>query len=64
MTESELNEAIMEKLMYIRMLLEANGGVQYLSMAIYDDGAIQFHNKSFEKDWKGLRLEVYLRGGE
>ena len=69
MTEEELNDAIMEKLKEIRAMLEANSGIQYLSMAIHADRAIEFHNSygikgKTKKDHKGLSIDGYLRGDE
>lgn len=61
MNNSQLNSAIMSKLKEIRALLEENGGVQYLSMAIMSDGGIMYHN-SFDWDAvasKNMNLEGY-----
>lgn len=69
MTEKELNDAIMDKLKEIRAILEENGGVQKLSMAICEDGSIIFFNtyglKGFsKKDHKDVEIDGYLRGDE
>lgn len=65
MTERALNKAIAEELKKIRQLLIENGGCQYLSMSIHEDGVIIFNNAHWdEKRSKGLYLDEYIRGNE
>lgn len=45
---NKIEEQIIEHLKAIRDILEANGGVQYLSMTIYDDGVIHTNNRCWE----------------
>lgn len=45
---TELEKQILEHLKAIRDILEANGGVQYLAVTIYDDGIITANNAYWE----------------
>ena len=60
----EISAEIMRHLQEIKALLEANGGLQYLSMCIYANGAIEFHNGyGIENcDCKGLFIDGYMQG--
>lgn len=45
---TEVEKQILEHLKAIRDILEANGGVQYLAVTIYDDGIITANNAYWE----------------
>lgn len=45
---NKIEKQILEHLKAIRDILEANGGVQYLSMCIHDDGDISANNRHWE----------------
>lgn len=58
---TEVEKQILEHLKAIRDILEANGGVQYLSMCIYDDGAILANNSLWELP-KAKKIDIFERG--
>lgn len=45
---TEVEKQILEHLKAIRGILEANGGVQYFAVTIYDDGIIAANNAYWE----------------
>ena len=58
---TEVEKQILEHLKAIRDILEANGGVQYFSMCIYDDGAILANNRLWELP-KAKKIDIFERG--
>ena len=57
----EVEKQILEHLKAIRDILEANGGVQYLSMLIGDDGIITANNAYWELP-KAKKIDIFERG--
>lgn len=60
----EISAEVMRHMHEIKALLEANGGVQYISMCIHNHGSIEFHNahRIEGADCKGLVIDGYERG--
>ena len=58
---TEVEKQILEHLKAIRDILEANGGVQYLSMFISDNGGIYANNASWELT-KEKAIDIFERG--
>ena len=60
----EISAEVMRHMKEIKALLEANGGVQYLSMTIFEDETIMFHNGYGlkGKDCKGLCIHGFIEG--
>ena len=59
---TEVEKQILEHLKAIRGILEQNGGVQYLSMFISDNGTITANNAHWELPEK--KKFTYLERGE
>lgn len=59
MTKPE--KQILEHLKAIRDILEENGGVQYFSMCIHDDGAIVAHNSYWELP-TSQKIRIFVSG--
>ena len=55
---TEVEKQILEHLKAIRDILEANGGVQYLAVTIYDDGIITANNAYWELP-KEKKIDIY-----
>lgn len=55
----EVEKQILEHLKAIRAILEANGGVQYLTMTIYEDGVIHTNNKCWELPEK-KKIDIWI----
>lgn len=55
---TEVEKQILEHLKAIRAILEANGGVQYLAVTIYDDGIITANNAYWELP-KEKKIDIY-----
>lgn len=58
---TEVEKQILEHLKAIRGILEQNGGVQYLSMTIYDDGVIHVNNAFWELP-EEKKIDFFVRG--
>ena len=60
---TEVEKQILEHLKAIRDILEANGGVQYLSMFISDNGIISANNAFWELP-EEKAIDILERGKE
>lgn len=60
---TEVEKQILEHLKAIRDILEANGGVQYLSMFISDNGIISVNNAFWELP-EEKAIDILERGEE
>lgn len=60
---SKIEEQILEHLQAIRDILEANGGVQYLSMSISDNGNMRANNSYWELPQE-KKINIFVRGEE
>ena len=57
----DVEKKICRKLKEIREILKENGGVEYLAMAIMDDGTIMANNSSWELPPK-KSIHIYVSG--
>lgn len=57
----EIEKQILKHLKAIRDILEQNGGVQYLSMCISDDGDISANNRHWELP-EEKKIDFFVRG--
>lgn len=58
---TEVEKQILEHLKAIRAILEANGGVQYLSMCIMGNGGIYANNAYWELP-EEKKIDIFERG--
>ena len=58
---TEIEKQILEHIKAIRGILEANGGVQHLTMSIGDNGTIRAHNAYWELPQE-KKIKIFAEG--